>query len=56
MFDGLKLKNVKTIWPFKDYYFIVNRYVIIEDSVSEYCVIMWYYREDIDKDKTPTEY
>jgi len=35
-------------WPFKDYDFYGDRYVNIEDQ-------MWYDREDIDREKTPTE-
>lgn len=42
-------------WPFKDYDFYGERYVNIKDSDSEFGIIMWYDRENIHDEKTPTE-
>ena len=42
-------------WPFKDYDFLGDRYISIKDTTTECGEIIWYEREDIDRDTTPTE-
>jgi len=52
-----RIMPTKGTWPFKDYDYIGNRYVTIQDSTAQCGERMWYDRNDIDPFGTtaPTE-